>query len=181
MERTKTCKKCRETKSAEHFSKEKRSTDGLAATCKACKNLAKKSPKSVLRKHKLVKIARGVADGKTLGEAYYDLGTTKSRAVAAAGATSFINKSTEEEMEVFRAMLTPNKILTGIRDFFSDVLTREHPSTIDEYNKTLASWGKFAGTFAPEKTETTTTTMTAKSNMNTLEEVAKMLKEKENK
>lgn len=182
----KTCKECKQLKEPEQFYKEKRSVDGLTAVCRICKQQRQKDiksgivePKQILRRHKVLKVARKLAEGESLQDAYFSLGTTKDKHIASSAASTFIKNFGDVEKNLFRQMLTPAPILSGIRNFFNDILTREVPSTIDEYNKTLANWCKMTGAYVDNNT--TTTTLTTEQSITTLEEVAKMLEKQEEK
>jgi len=185
----KRCADCQQIKNPEEFNTDKRSKDGMQSYCKECKKKrqilrteGKIEPRHVVRQHKVMKLARSLADGNELPEAYHKLGMTKNTRVAASAANNFLSSMNNNEMELFRKMLTPPKILQSVAGFFERVLTDEIESTIDERLKTITTWGRFAGTFAPEKVETASITTSAEIRTSTLEEVAKMLeaKDKEN-
>jgi hypothetical protein len=186
--REKTCKDCKTALPIDYFAPEKRSADGFTAVCRMCKKKRQKElkelkadsdPKQILKKHKMLKIIRKIASGESLSDAYFDLGTTKNKTVASSAASNFIRTFNDTEKNLFRKMLTPPPILNGIKEFFTDVLTRSVVVTIDEYNKTLANWSKLTGAFLEE--DNPSTTITTEQSLTTLEEVAKMLEQQENK
>lgn len=188
-ERLKRCPTCGETLPASEFYADRTNKlDGLQAQCKVCKRQSVKArrdgkitPRAIVKQQKAMKIARSMADGNDLSEAYMSIGTTKNKTVARSCATRFINSIGEDESEMFRRMLMPPKVLNGLRDFFSDVLTRRIPVTICEFDKVANTWGKFTGTFAAERVETASVTTSAEVRAETLEAVAEMLEKNDKK
>lgn len=181
--RTKKCSHCKQVKLAKEFYKDANTVSKLQAYCIECKTLAqqerlagKVTPRLVKKHIKMMKIAKGMAQGKSLEESYMELGTTKSLVKAKSAADSFLTDLDGTELEVFRRMLTTPVILISVQEFFTNVLTRKIDTTVEEYLKTLLGWGKFAGTFAPEKVETINRTEMIDKKEQLLEEVNDFLK-----
>ena len=188
MSETKRCCTCKKIKTADDFHNDSDKPGGKQSQCKECKLKAVKAraegkitPRAIIKQRKMMRIARKCADGKDPAEAYFELGTTKNKSVATKAVNNFLKILDDSDTETFRKMITPPKVYNGLRDFFTEVLTRDALVTVDEYIKTALCWGKFAGTFAPESVITSSTTTTAETRVSILEDVSKMLEANDKK
>ena len=180
----KRCSKCGEIKERTAFYKDKRTKDGLQAYCRSCKLQAQRERgkggvRKIMKQQKILAMAKGMAEGKTPGQAYMEISDCKSMRVAQDGAKNFLNKIETSDLDIFREYLCPPEILNSVKDFFTRVLTGQIPVTNKEYLETLAGWGKFAGTFAPDKIENIQKTTPDEVVHDTLEKVSQMLEAKD--
>jgi len=185
-ESLKRCSTCKTVKARSEYYNDARTKDKLQRNCKECKTQEQKNRRAgkvksrTLVKHmKVAKVAEGMAQGKSLTQAYKAVTTKPNSKHLAKTANDFWNSLEQDQIQFLRETLHVESRLDQINQYLDEVLGGLRECTPSEKKDAIAVLAKLTDLAAPDKVETTNRLIPEEDRKQTMVQVVRLLEDKD--